>query len=295
MKQYKNPMAFKQALEQRLRNSPGSHIARQRQLVVFDRFLARLTLVLGDAVILKGGLALELRLERARTTKDIDLRVSGPPDVILEQLRAAGRIDLRDFMRFEVQPDPRHPTIQNEGVRYEGQRFRVECTLAGKIYGSSFGVDVAQGDPVLGDPDILTAADHLGFAGIAPPTLHVYPIQTHIAEKLHAYTMPRERPNSRVKDLPDLALLASASSLCALDLHDALHKTFSFRQTHQLPDHVPAAPASWEAPYRNLVQSHALPWTTLDEVLGVTTSFLEPVLKGLKDGNWNPSAWAWEP
>jgi len=32
------------------------------------------------------------------------------------------------------------------------------------------------------------AEDVLAFAGIAPPTLRLYPIETHIAEKLHAYT-----------------------------------------------------------------------------------------------------------
>ena len=48
------------------------------------------------------------------------------------------------------------------------------------------------------------AEDVLAFAGIAPPTLRLYPVETHIAEKLHAYTLPRPRPNSRVKDLPDL-------------------------------------------------------------------------------------------
>jgi hypothetical protein len=31
-------------------------------------------------------------------------------------------------------------------------------------------------------------------------------IETHIAETLHAHTLPRERPNTRVKDLPDLVL-----------------------------------------------------------------------------------------
>ncbi|MEQ8763101.1 MAG: hypothetical protein RL885_04185 [Planctomycetota bacterium] len=41
---------------------------------MFDRLLARIVLELGDAVILKGGLAVELRIEKARTTKDIDLR-----------------------------------------------------------------------------------------------------------------------------------------------------------------------------------------------------------------------------
>ena len=56
-------------------------LARKRQLLVFDRFLARVVAIFGDAALLKGGLVLELRLERARTTKDIDLRVIGSPDV----------------------------------------------------------------------------------------------------------------------------------------------------------------------------------------------------------------------
>jgi hypothetical protein len=64
--------------------------------------------------------------------------------------------------------------------------------------------------------------DLLAFAGIAPPTLRLYPIETHIAEKLRAYTMPRPRPNSRVKDLPDIALLATAQLIVARRLRDAL-------------------------------------------------------------------------
>lgn len=68
---YRTAAAFKQALEQRLRDaSPsGTDFARRRQLVVFDRFLARVVLELGDAVTLKGGLAIELRLERARPAR----------------------------------------------------------------------------------------------------------------------------------------------------------------------------------------------------------------------------------
>ncbi len=78
---YSSPLSFKQALEQRLRTAAedGASLVRNRQLLVFDRFLARVVAVLGDAVLLKGGLVLELRLERARTTKDIDLRIIGSP------------------------------------------------------------------------------------------------------------------------------------------------------------------------------------------------------------------------
>jgi len=208
---YGNPEAFKQALEHRLRalTRGGAELSRRRQLLVFDRFLARVAAVLGDAATLKGGLVLELRLARARTTKDIDLLLVGPASGLLDRLQAAGRLDLGDFLTFEVMADEEHPEIQNDGMRYEGYRFRAEGKLAGKLYGRPFGIDVAVGDPILGDPEIVVAEDMLAFAGIGPPTLRLYPIETHIAEKLHAYTLPRDRPNTRVKDLPDLALLAS--------------------------------------------------------------------------------------
>jgi hypothetical protein len=157
---YRTAAAFEQALEQRLRtaSATGVDFARRRQLVVFERFLARIALELGDAVTLKGGLAVELRVERARTTKDVDLRVTGSPDDILERLRRAAGRDLGDFKVFTIRPDERHPEIQNEGMQYEGLRFRAECTLAGKVYARPFGVDVAFGDPILGEPELKVAA-----------------------------------------------------------------------------------------------------------------------------------------
>ncbi|MFM7202183.1 MAG: nucleotidyl transferase AbiEii/AbiGii toxin family protein, partial [Myxococcota bacterium] len=70
IQQYKTALAFKMALEQRLRNEAlrsGQNLERLRQMLVFDRFLARVFTTQDDTVILKGGLVLELRLERART------------------------------------------------------------------------------------------------------------------------------------------------------------------------------------------------------------------------------------
>ena len=156
------------------RATTGPELARKRQLLIFDRFLARIVAVLGDAATLKGGLVLELRIERARTTKDIDLRMTGSPDGILPRLQEAAHRNPGDFMIFEVGPDDEHPDIQNDGMQYDGLRFRAECRLAGKIYGQPFGVDVAFGDPILGEPEVVVADDVLGFAGIPPPTLRVY-------------------------------------------------------------------------------------------------------------------------
>jgi hypothetical protein len=295
VRSYSSPPSFKQGLEQRLKTASkdGVDFARRRQLLVFDRFLARVSAVLGDGVLLKGGLVLELRLDRARTTKDVDLRVTASPDHVLASLQQAGRQDLGDFMNFEVSPDPEHPTMENDGMQYEGLRFRAECRLAGKLYGQRFGVDVAFGDPVFGEADVVTADDVLDFAGIAPPVLRLYPIETHIAEKLHAYTMPRTRTNTRVKDLPDLALLASLRPLQAGTLRAALDQTFVHRATHPLPQALPDPPAIWSIPYHEMARGNDLAWKTLEELTAVVAKFLNPVLAG-SNGVWHPARWDWD-
>jgi predicted nucleotidyltransferase component of viral defense system len=294
-RKYSSPEAFKQALEQRLRAAveTGGQLARQRQLVVFERFLARILAVFGEAVTLKGGLVMELRLERARTTNDVDLRLSGAPDSALLKLQQAGRLNLLDFMTFEVMPDTDHPAIQNDGMQYEGERYRAECKLAGKLYGQRFGLDVAFGDPMHGAPELVVAKDALAFAGIAPPTLRIYPIETHLAEKLHAYTMPRPRPNTRVKDLPDMALLATTRALDAKQLRAAFEQTFDFRETHPLPTMLPDPLPAWGKPYEAMAREDRLLWPTLSDVTQAVRLFLDPVLVAPFDATWQPQHWSW--
>lgn len=293
---YATPAAFKQALEQHLRNASvsGSDLARRRQLLVFERFLARVQKLAGDTVVLKGGLVLELRLQRARTTKDVDLRMMGTPGELLERLQSAGRLDLGDFLRFEIQRDRHHPEIRGEGMKYAGHRFAAECRLAGKIYGRAFGVDVGFGDPLVGEPDEIVGDRLLDFAGIEPARMRLYPIVSHIAEKLHAYSMPRERLNSRIKDLPDLALLASVGRVDAVQLRIALETTFEFRGTHALPSKLTSPPAQWAEAYGAMASADGLAWPTLEAVHRAARDFLEPVLsKRPKSGHWTPSSWNW--
>lgn len=295
IREYASPAAFKQALEQRLKDlcSTGPELARRRQLLVFDRWLARVGEAFGEAAILKGGLVLEARLARARATKDVDLRMTGASHDALPRLQEAGRLALGDYMTFEVGVDPNHPEIDNDGMQYAGKRFVAECRLAGKLYGQRFGIDLGWGDPIVGQPDIITADDVLAFVGVAPPQLRLYPVETHIAEKLHAYTMLRVRPNSRVKDLPDIALLATTGSLNSETLREALEQTFTFRSTHSLPAEVPAAPASWADPYARIARSDGLDWTTLEHVTDAVRKFLDPVLTGGEPTGWDPATWSW--
>lgn len=295
VRQYATALAFKQALEHRLKTSSatGADFARRRQLLVFERFLARVVQVAGEAVTLKGGIVLEIRLARARTTKDVDLRMMGSSSEVLARLQEAGRLDLGDQMRFAVQPDEQHPEMLNDGMRYEGYRYRAECRLAGKVYGRPFSVDVAFGDPLVGEPDIVLAEDILGFAGIAPPTLRLYPVVSHIAEKLHALTMPRPRPNSRVRDLPDLALLATTGPIEGNRLRRAIETTFEFRETHPIPDAIPMPPKSWEVPYASIAAKDELSWTTLQQLTDSVSRFLDPVLGSALIETWDPSTWVW--
>ncbi len=248
----------------------------------------------GESVILKGGVALELRLARARATKDVDLRMIGDPEGVLAQLRDAGQLDLGDYMTFEVQPDQDHPELRNEGMKYDGFRYRVECKLAGKTYARRFGVDIAFADPIVGDPDVIEGPDTLRFAGITPPRIRIYPVETHIAEKLHAFTLPRDRPNSRVKDLPDLALLATVRPLDASQLRRAIRQTFSFRATHAAPIALPRPPTEWTESYAAMATEYNFVWATLAEVTSAVAHFLDPILTGTAGAIWSFERWSWQ-
>ena len=74
-KKYVTADSLRMALEQRLNNvvkKSGADIMRLRRQVAFDRFLARVFHEPVPGLVTKGGYTLDLRLQRARTTKDID-------------------------------------------------------------------------------------------------------------------------------------------------------------------------------------------------------------------------------
>jgi len=295
-RKFENPVAFRQALEARLRSrakNTEQPFSRVQRIFVYDRFLARLQQEDGPGMIVKGGMALELRLERARTTMDIDVRWPIDAEAVQARLERAGRMNLGDFMRFEVRPNDDHPDI-DEAARYEGRRFRVSPFLGEKPYVGHFGVDVITGGPMLRGPDEVHAVDVLDFAGIAPPKVQVLAVETHIAEKLHAYTVPRKTPNSRVKDLPDIALLATTTAMRAEELRRALTITFNHRGTHAVPSKFPDPRPDWAEEYARMAAENTLPWTNLSQVTAAARAFVEPVLNSAGELAWNPETWRWE-
>lgn len=82
MNRYKTPAALRRALEDRLLASvrrDAGDIQRLRRQAAFDRLLCRLFHEPNAPWLLKGGYAMELRIQAARTTRDIDLAIRHLP------------------------------------------------------------------------------------------------------------------------------------------------------------------------------------------------------------------------
>lgn len=287
---YESSAAFRRALEDRLRQqalASGTPLARLRKMVAFERFLARLVVAQPDDWVLKGGLALQLRLrERARTTQDIDLlfRPSVPIEDIHRALVSAALRDLGDWFTFEVARPERDADL----------RFPVQSLLDGRPF-ETFHVDVGTGDPLIEPADILTAPPLLEFAGIPPARIPAYPLSQQIAEKVHALTRHyASGQSSRVRDWVDILLMARWEGLQAGALRKALQATFATRGTHPLPQQMPSPPDSWARPFHRLCEQTGLEYSSLDEAAQAMRRFLDPVLSGQAAEQWNPIRWQWE-
>ena len=124
---------------------------------------------------------------------------------------------------------------------------------------ASFHLDVSTGD-VLREPfELLEGRDWLGFAGIAPSKMPAISREEQFAEKLHAYSLPREgRPNSRVKDLVDLLLLIESGTLDAERLRQSIQATFLRRNTHPVPASLGPPPETWAGPFAEMASKCGL-------------------------------------
>jgi hypothetical protein len=267
-RKYKDAAAFRASLEERIKTfsrKKGMDLQRLRREIGFDRLLARLFSGKNPPWYLKGGYAMELRIEGARTTKDVDLGRSLGPDEkvagheLLEEIQDLAAKDLGDFFEFRIGT----PTLELDAT-YGGYRYPVEAMLGGRSF-VKFHMDLGLGDPRTGALEELMAVDWLGFAGISAPVFPAISREQHFAEKIHAYTKVREgRENSRVRDLVDMYLLIYGAGLEKARVKKALEKTFSGRGSHALPDKLVAPPASWEKPFKEMVVECGLKITLQD-------------------------------
>lgn len=220
-----------------------------------------------DSWVLKGGYALELRFRQARATKDLDLTVRttrAPGETatlsvaeLRDRLVTAALVRLSDFFVFEVG----EAMLTLDQAPDGGARFPVEARLDGRSF-VKFHVDLGAGDEMLEPFDEIVGEDWLGFAGITPVAVPALSTEQHWAEKLHAYTRPREgRTNTRVKDLIDLILLLERETLDADRVLASVDATFRRRRTHTVPRELPGPPAEWDKPFAEMAEECELKHT----------------------------------
>lgn len=266
-RKFKDASAFRASLEERLKNfsrKKGVDFQRLRRQVAFDRLLARLFSGKTPPWYLKGGYAMELRIQGARTTRDVDLgRFLGPGEkpggpTLLEEIQTLASSDLGDFFEFRI-----GASILELEAAYGGSRFPVEARVDGRTF-VKFHMDVGLEDKLLGDLEGLKAEDWLGFADIPAPVFPVISREQQFAEKIHAYTKQRkDRENTRVRDLVDMVLLMDNAGLDKKKVQKAMEKTFQNRKSHPLPSQLQAPPTSWEGPFAEMAAECGLDHTLL--------------------------------
>lgn len=262
---YVTAAAFRRALVDHLNERArreGVPVGRLQKQVAFERFLARLFHDGSERWVLKGGYALELRLARpGRATRDLDLNVPPPAaDDLLDALQRVAELDVGDYFTFIVSL----PASRNvlAGPPLGGYRFSVEARVDGRRF-DRFPLDVGQGDVTVRAPDRIPGRIDLTFAGLPPLVIPVYPLEDHFAEKLHAYTTPRERP-SRVKDLVDLLVLIELGVRPNRILRRSIVATFERYARHPLPERLPEPPQAWRESFELLAKEAALPALDLE-------------------------------
>ena len=271
---YRTAEAFRMSLETRLKQKvvlPHLTLARLRRTVAFERLLARLFTSDEPHWLLKGGFAMETRLpKRARLTRDIDLSVPLPLRVQLDHaepesqmqtvqalLQEAASQDLQDYFTYTIGA----PMHDLDNAPYGGARFPVQAHLERPFI--AFHMDVALGDVNIGRQEWLIGENLLDFAEAPAPRFAAITREQQFAEKIHAYTLPRERENSRVKDLVDLLLLLDFGLPDEGQLKMALRETFTRRRTHDLPLTLAAPPSAWEKTFADFASECTLTEKTL--------------------------------
>jgi len=224
---YVSPAAFRVALETRLlaqSRESGVDLNRLRRRAVFECILRRLEQAEPGRWVLKGGMALEVRWrDRARSTRDLDLALRGEvtdaAELRLELSDALAHDPDGDWLRFTVAM-PRGVLPDEKGR--PGWRFGIEAQLAGRTF-ATVRVDVVVRPDEITRTERLQLPGALGFAGIVSGEIEVVDRAQHFAEKLHALTRTYgDRPNTRVKDLPDLLLLIEDGLTPSADVRSAV-------------------------------------------------------------------------
>jgi hypothetical protein len=263
---YGSAKDFRQALDAKMKTiatSKGVSIEDLHRQVVFNRFLARLDFT---KFVLTGGYSLELRLPLSRSTTDLDLYardaklITGTQneqnEAILLALREQMANDLHDYFSFDVE----RVLGRLHGPKEGGVRCLIMALLNSKQY-YKFHVDVAICPVVILEPETINTQDTLAFSEGPPVPILALQKEELFANKIHAYTRPRQTENTRVEDIVDMALLIP-SGLDGQKTLSAMQQVFADSKDHQeIPKELSPPPVSWLKDFDLIAKRRSLPLT----------------------------------
>lgn len=258
---YETPQALRSALEHRLlarSTETGIGLDRLRRRVLFERIVARLQAADPGRWVLKGGMALEVRLrDDARLTKDIDLGlrdyVANSADLHERLINALSADPDGDEFVFTVRPPV--PLVE-DGRGHLTWRVKIAAHLADRPFGG-IQLDVSPRAHELDDTDHLALPNSLDFAGIPAQVVEIVDVHRHAAEKFHAMLRDfGDRENSRVRDLVDLVILIEHDLLTGPTVAAAARRVWAERDGVEPPSAIPPLPESWPDRYERIAADH---------------------------------------
>jgi len=204
---------------------------------LIERLVARLIADknLRTSLVFKGGFVSMKVYASPRYTIDLDaLLLKANIKETLQQTKEAAEIDLDDGVWFKFQEQVDLQTQGEYGGFRQVYRAGIGPVLKNLKKAQIVNFDLGIGDPVTPGPTKTTTTTLLSGEELS---WSVYPIETMIAEKLHAL-ISLGAANSRSKDVYDLSIFLPKAE--PKTLASALKKTFAFRST-ELPEDVSGA------------------------------------------------------
>jgi hypothetical protein len=292
---YQDAEAFRDALEQRIRNAnreTGTPHDRLCKDVAFHRLVARFVAANDGRWAIKGGVALLWRLAAdARATRDVDANWRGTKDDLVAFLDRVVEYSADDWFEFEISP-PR----PIEGETRGGLRFGVTGRLAGREF-AAFRLDVNFVTDARPVELVLIEVPLLAFVGLADLEVPMISVSQQLAEKLHGVSRTyTSGDSSRAKDAYDSVLFAQMGMLPdAGSLRESVASTFAIRDT-PVPSEASELPSNWTEGLRALLEDFAVPGVEdVKELESLWLRLWQPILDGTVPGpaRWDPKTVSW--
>jgi predicted nucleotidyltransferase component of viral defense system len=245
--------------------------------------------------VLKGALSLFVRFgDAARPTEDIDLAARHLPntkEAVIERLTEICAIPFVDGLQLIVNESSAR--IINDQLEYPGVSVVIQASLGGSR--ANLQIDVSFGNAITPEPVALSFPKLLLGQGVV---VHVYPLETVIAEKFAALAEIGET-TTRMKDIYDLHTLIERQTFEARLMRLAFERSFAARGTDPvaiemaLSDDLAASEVLTQR-WRQYLNRNKFQAPMFAEVMRRIHTFCRPIIVDhLELGRWTPEQ-GWE-